>query len=97
MLKIKVKKTIILFSIYLTFFLLGDVLFSNFIYKEEVKHDCYKVLDDFYYLKENCRAKEKWVKEVESYNVYTNEYGFRFSGEKNNNFNYSKTAAFFGG
>jgi len=82
---------------YLFFFLVADILFSNFIYKKEVKHDCYEVLDDFYSLKKNCYAKEKWVKEVESYSVYTNDYGFRFSGKENKEANYTQTAAFLGG
>ena len=83
-------------SIYLIFFFVGDALFSNFIYKRDINHNCYKYLSNFYFFKKNCYAKEKWVKGVKSYEVYTDENGFRFSGKKINYNETTKTAVFFG-
>ena len=83
-------------SIYLIFFFVGDAFFSNFIYKKDIEHNCYKYLDNYYFFKKNCYAKEKWVKGVTSYDVYTDENGFRFSGEKTNYNAATKTAVFFG-
>ena len=77
-------KKIIFISIYLIFFLAGDILFSNFVYKKDFRHNCYKYLKNFYHLEKDCYAKEKWVKNVKSYDVYTDENGFRFSGKKIN-------------
>lgn len=92
--KLKINKKITFVSIYLIFFLIGDIFFSNFVYKKDIKHNCYKYLKDFYYLKKNCHAKEKWVRNVKTYDVYTDDNGFRFSGNKSNK---NKIAAFFGG
>jgi len=89
-------KKITFILIYLIFFLVGDILFSNFVYKKDVKHNCYKYLKDFFYLEKNCKAKEKWVKNVKSYNVYTDKNGFRFSGNKIIEDNTKKNAVFFG-
>ena len=36
----------------------------------------------FFYLTKNCYAKEKWVRNVNSYDVYTDSNGYRFSGKK---------------
>ncbi len=84
------KKT---FLIYLVFFLIGDIFFSNFVYKRDINHNCYEQLNDFFQLKKNCYAREKWIKNVQSYDVRTDENGFRFSGKKKDK---SKTAIFFG-
>ena len=73
------KKT---FLIYLVFFLIGDIFFSNFVYKRDINHNCYEQLNDFFQLKKNCYAREKWIKNVQSYDVRTDENGFRFSGKK---------------
>ena len=89
-------KKIIFISIYLIFFLAGDILFSNFVYKKDFRHNCYKYLKNFYHLEKDCYAKEKWVKNVKSYDVYTDENGFRFSGKKINRSDANKTAVFFG-
>ena len=92
--KTKINKKITFVSIYLIFFLIGDIFFSNFVYKKDIKHNCYKYLKDFYYLQKNCYAREKWVRNVKTYDVYTDDNGFRFSGNKSNK---NKIAAFFGG
>ena len=67
------KKIFILTPVYILFFLLGDIFFSNFIYKENINNNCYKYLSGFHHLKKNCHAKEKWLKNVVSYDVYTDE------------------------
>ena len=82
---IKIKNKLIIIIIYLLFFLAGDIIFSNFIYKKDVAHNCYKYLEKFYYLKENCYSKEKWIKKIISYDVYIDKNGFRYSGKKNKN------------
>ena len=82
--------------IYIIFFLVGDILFSNLIYKKDFNHNCYEYLKDFFHLKTNCYAKEKWVRNVRSYDVYTDKNGFRFSGEEIIKNNVNKSAIFFG-
>ena len=82
--------------IYLVFFLVGDIVFSNFIYKKDFKHNCYTYIKDFFYLTKNCYAKEKWVRNVNSYDVYTDHNGYRFSGKKNTGNLKNKSAIFFG-
>jgi len=94
---IKTNKIIIYVSIYLIFFLISDILFSNFIYKKDIQSNCYKYTENFHYLKKNCHAKEKWLKNALSYNVYTDHNGFRFSGKKTDNNNKNKIATFSGG
>ena len=90
MIKKKINKILIYISIYLFFFIISDILFSNFIYKKNVQSNCYKYTEYFHYLKKNCHAKEKWLKNSLSYDVYTDNNGFRFSGENNHNNNNKK-------
>ena len=78
----KLKNHIISVFIYLFFFIIGDILFSNFIYKKDFNHNCYNYKKNFFDLKKNCHAKEKWVRQVKSYDVYTDSNGFRYSGRK---------------
>ena len=92
----KLKNNIISISIYLSFFIIGDILFSNFIYKKDFNHNCYHYKKNFFHLKKNCHAKEKWVRQVKSYDVYTDSNGFRFSGKKNDESGKEKIAVFFG-
>ena len=49
-------------SVYFVFFLIGDVLVSNYFIKDNIENNCYKYLDNFHSLKKNCYAKEKWIK-----------------------------------
>jgi hypothetical protein len=95
MIKKKINKIFLYTSIYLFFFIIGDILFSNFIYKKDIKNNCYEYTEYFHYLKKNCHAKEKWLKNSLSYDVYTDENGFRYSGKKNNN--QGQIATFSGG
>ena len=93
---VKINKIIVYISVYLIFFLISDILFSNFIYKKDIQSNCYKYTENFHYLKKNCHAKEKWLKNTLSYDVYTDDNGFRFSGKEVNN-NKNKIVTFSGG
>ena len=95
--KVKINKIIVYVSVYLIFFLIADILFSNFIYKKDIHNNCYKYTENFHYLKKNCHAKEKWLRNSLSYDVYTDHNGFRFSGKKSNNNSVNKIATFSGG
>ena len=97
MIKKKINKILIYISIYLFFFIISDILFSNFIYKKNVQSNCYKYTEYFHYLKKNCHAKEKWLKNSLSYDVYTDNNGFRFSGENNHNNKKNRIVTFSGG
>ena len=85
----KIKNYFIIIFSYLFFFLLGDVIFSNLIYKDRlnIRYNCYEYKNIFYneqtyhdysFLK-NCEATET-QKTVAPYKVLTDEYGYRFSG-----------------
>ena len=91
------KKIFILTPIYILFFLLGDIFFSNFIYKENINNNCYEYLSGFHHLKKNCHAKEKWLKNVVSYDVYTDGDGYRISNDKKNIKNNENIVIFLGG
>ena len=58
-------------------------MFSNFIYKKKIQNNCYKYTEYFHHLKKNCYAKEKWLKNSLSYDVFTDDNGYRFNGKKN--------------
>jgi len=77
--------------------LVGDILVSNFIIDIKTDKNCYEHFDNFYHLKANCFAKEKWIKKSKSYKVYTDENGFRYGGKKIDSSIKKKTAIFFGG
>ena len=94
--KLKINTLAIYISIYLFFFVIADILFSNFIYKKDVQSNCYRYTEYFHHLKKNCHAKEKWLKNSLSYDVYTDDDGYRFSGKKNQD-NSKKIATFSGG
>ena len=97
MIKIKINTIIIYVSIYLIFFLITDILFSNFVYKKNIQNNCYIYTENFHYLKKNCHAKEKWLRNSLSYDVYTDHNGFRISGKKSSNNSVNKIATFSGG
>lgn len=88
---IKFKKILLVTLSYLFFFIVGDLIFSNYIYinKPEIRYDCFDYKnysfnkEDYhsYNLSKNCIATEK-QKTVIPYKVYTDEEGYRFSGKK---------------
>lgn len=82
--------------LYLILFLSADIFYSNLIYKDNLKYNCYKYLDNFHKLQKNCKAKEKWVRKAKAYDVYTDKNSFRFSGKKTN-FDIKKKNLFFMG
>ena len=68
--------------IYLFFFIIGDVIFSNFFYDKPVKYGCIKKYEYFYELEKNCIAYEKLIGSVSPYKVFTDSKGYRYSGKK---------------
>ncbi len=92
----KIKTFLINLLIFLIFFICIDVLFSNFFFKYRVGYKCYDYNEEgtYYKLGSNCYAKMRLVASIDSYHVYTNENGNRYSGkEKKIN---NKTIFFFG-
>ena len=83
----KIKIIFFNFFLVIILFLVGDIIFSNFIYKNNVGHKCYEISDDgkFYKLQKNCYAKMRILSSINSFKVYTNNNGNRFS-DSNNNF-----------
>lgn len=76
---------------YFLFFLIGDLIFSNFIFKDKlnIRYDCYEYktithnnqsFHDYKLIK-NCKATES-QKTAAPYIVFTDEEGYRFSGNK---------------
>jgi hypothetical protein len=63
-----------------------DIIYSKFIYTDNL-YGCFDRKKNFYDLKVNCIAKEKIVKTSPKYNVFTNEFGYRYSGIKKNETN----------
>ena len=82
------KLKIIFFNFFLgiVLFLLADIIFSNFIYTNNVGHKCYEISHEakFYELQKNCYAKMRILSSINSFKVYTNNNGNRFSGSNNN-------------
>lgn len=81
---------------YLFFFLIGDLIFSNFIYKDklDIRYNCYehkniiynnKTYHDYFFIK-NCEATES-QKTAAPYKVLIDQDGYRFSGNKRLNEN----------
>ena len=80
------KSKIIIVNIFLFIFLylISDVIFSRFIFKQSVDHKCYEHTYDgkFYKMKNNCFANMRLISSIDSFKVYTDENGFRYSGKK---------------
>ena len=67
--------------IYISLFFFIDIIFSNFIYKNNIKSNCLINKNSFYFLDKNCQFKQKYIKKTPSYTVYTNNFGLRYSGK----------------
>ena len=80
----KFKTLITNFIVFIFLFILADVVFSNFIFKRSVDNKCYEHIDEgrFYRLRKNCFANMRFVSTVDSYKVYTDQNGIRYSGKK---------------
>ena len=78
-------KIIFLNSIFfLIFYLISDIIFSRFVFKQSVDHKCYEHSFDgrFYQLRKNCFSNMRLISSIDSFKVYTNREGERFSGKK---------------
>ena len=82
---------IIFFSIF--FWFITDFLYSTFINKG-FSYGClnFNERKNFYDLKKNCISKEKIVKTSPTYKVFTDKYGYRFSGNYGNENSKNKVA-----
>ena len=80
----KIKTFLINLSIFLTLFICADILFSNFFFKYRVGYKCYDYNEDgsYYKLGKSCYAKMRLVASIDSYHVYTDESGNRYSGKE---------------
>ena len=88
---IKLKNIIVILFFYLLFLLIGDLIFSNFIYKKDtnIKYDCFEYKNYLfeeesyhdYYFQKNCVATET-QRTVAPYKVFTDKDGYRYSGRK---------------
>ena len=87
----KIKDSLVIIFFYFSFFLLGDLIFSNLIYKDKlnIKYNCYeyknftynKEIFHDYFLQKNCKATES-QKTAAPYKVFTDQDGYRFAGKK---------------
>ena len=77
----------IFFFIFL--FIFSDIFFSNFIYKHNIGQKCYNIHSEgkFYELKKNCIAKMRRLSGIDSFKVYVDKYGNRYSGSGYNESN----------
>ena len=80
----KFKVFLINFFIFILFYLLIDLIFSNFIFKRSVDHKCYIHVNNgtFYKLRNNCYANMRIISTIDPYKVYTDKKGLRYSGKK---------------
>ena len=80
----KIKLVLINLILILIFYLISDVFFSRFIFKQSVDHKCYKHIFDgkFYKMRENCFSNMRLISSIDSFKVYTDENSRRFSGKK---------------
>ena len=80
----KFKTFIINFIIFIFLCGITDVIFSKFLFKRSVDNKCYEHIDDgrFYRLRKNCFANMRFVSTIDSYKVFTDDDGIRYSGQK---------------
>jgi len=91
---ITLKDYSIIIFFFIFFFLTGDLIFSHFIYKKDIniKYNCFEyknyIFNDEsfhdYHLQKNCTATES-QRTVIPYKVFTDHYGYRYSGKKRQN------------
>ena len=82
----KFKLIFINFILLILLFIFSDLIFSNFIYKTNIDHKCYEFENSgkFYRLQKNCFAKMRLISGIDSFKVYTDNNGNRFSGSGKN-------------
>ena len=91
MLKLKVYiVNIVTFTI---FFAFSDLIFSNFIFTQNVDSKCYEYSNKgkLYELKENCFANMRIVSTLPNFKIETDTNGYRYSGKNE----YKKTKILF--
>ena len=83
----KVKLISINLILFLIFYLLSDIIFSRFVFKQSVDHKCYEHVFEgtFYKMRKNCFANMRLISSINSFEVYTDNDSLRFSGEKKKN------------
>jgi hypothetical protein len=94
----KKKRFLFSLSIFIISFIIADIAFSNFIFDYRVGYKCYNHSEDgsFYELDKNCYAKMRLVSSIDSFEVYTNNDGERYSGKKKEKKFTNNEAYFFG-
>ena len=82
--KMKLKLILINVSLFVILYLISDLIFSNFFFKQSVDHKCYEHTNDgsFYQMRKNCFSNMKLISSIDSFKMYTNEEGRRFFGKK---------------
>ncbi len=80
----KIKLVLINLILILILYLISDVIFSRFIFKQSVDHKCYEHVFDgkFYKMRENCFSNMRLISSIDSFKVYTNENSRIYSGKK---------------
>ena len=78
----KIKIIFINLFVFFLIFLTADLIFSNFVYKRNISHKCYEHDEDgkFYKLQKNCYAQMRLIETLDSFKLYTDKNGNRFSG-----------------
>ncbi len=80
----KIKIFLINLILFIILYLISDVIFSRFVFKQSVDHKCYDHVDDgkFYKMRKNCFSNMRIISSIDSFKVYTDIYNNRYSGKK---------------
>ncbi len=80
----KIKTIFINISLFIFLYLISDFLFSRFYFKQSVDHKCYEHVNNgtFYKMKKNCFANMRLISSIDSFKVYTDKNGYRYSGNE---------------
>ena len=78
----KFKTIFINIFLFIILYLISDIIFSRFYFKQSVDHKCYEHTHNgtFYKMKSSCFANMRLISSIDSFKVYTDNNGFRFSG-----------------
>ena len=93
---LKLKLYIVNIIIFIIFFAFSDIIFSNFIFTQNVDSKCYEYSNKgkFYGLKENCLANMRIVSTLPNFKIETDNNGYRYSGK--NEYKKNKNIIFVG-
>ena len=79
----KIKIFIINLLLFILLYLISDVIFSRFVFKQSVDHKCYENVDvKFYKMRKNCFSNMKMISSIDPFKVYTDNDNIRYSGKK---------------